>query len=63
MVKAKSFIDLDSKKDKFEFSKPKGTGNEEGGHKEEGQVKMVTMVVMGNYIMGSGSPTTNRRDQ
>ncbi|MBA0798973.1 hypothetical protein Gohar_009516, partial [Gossypium harknessii] len=34
MVKAESFVELGSRKDKFEYSKPKEMSNGRGDHKE-----------------------------
>ncbi|MBA0683543.1 hypothetical protein Goari_025192 [Gossypium aridum] len=39
MVKAKSFVELGPKKNKFKSSKPNETDNSRGDHEEKGQVK------------------------
>lgn len=68
MVEVESFVELGSRKDKFESSKPKEMGNGGGDHEKEGQVKNGNNDNgkndgNGKPHNGKWNPTTNRKGQ
>ncbi|KAH1046253.1 hypothetical protein J1N35_037037 [Gossypium stocksii] len=59
---AKSLIKLVLRKDKFESSKSKEKGMVEE-MKNDKLRKIMTIMVIENYVMGSRSPTTNQKSK
>ncbi|MBA0647839.1 hypothetical protein Goklo_015652, partial [Gossypium klotzschianum] len=61
VAEAESFIELGLKKDKFEFSKPKETGNGRGDHEEDGNKNNRNGKNDGNERLHNGKVKPNNR--